>query len=374
MSTSLFAFDDYPVPEPLWYDKFWIPKKCTNQKEKNHYIFQIGQYRSNLRHAIQTSTTSDHKIKAAEAFLALLVDLSVQAKDNDKISRNDCYFQWRPCLNADLSEFMQCSAFEMDLSMAFITLAAMYSNSACDEIAKTDVELETKISHAAQRLRQAAGIIDYLLINVTEKWTALPKGRPTETVKPVLQALKLIFLAEAEQLAIVKGLNSGQTSVSVLIKLLRHVSEQYEQADTLLASLSPFDTKLLTPEVRLFVQTQIILTRAHTCKYLAETAYKEERYGEAVGYLKKATDSLNIFNSGDVGEGFGLVNLQNLARAEHEKIKEQYRIYKHENDTIYFSPVTPEAELKYPQPKQLFSSIEFTLPALPVSRVDLRAS
>eukprot|EP00301_Raphidiophrys_heterophryoidea_P027428 c9652_g2_i1.p1 GENE.c9652_g2_i1~~c9652_g2_i1.p1 ORF type:complete len:374 (-),score=98.20 c9652_g2_i1:108-1229(-) len=373
MTASLVLFDPLPIPEPFHYEIVFEPKACKNQKQKAHYLSQLTQYRENFRYALQTSSTFEHQIQAAEAFVAILIDVASQRKGNTTLKMKFMNFQWKTCLHNENLEFAQNDISEFDVSMSLLTLGYITVNHATKHYNNQDDPDAIKM--ASQEFRKAAGIFQFLLVTVTEKWINLPRGRPVEVLKPVVQCLIDLCLAQAHQLAIVQGERTKTIGPAVLSKLLRHVVDSFEHANSCLQQLGEADRGVLNLDFKQFINLQVLLNRAKLCKVMAAQAYEQEKYGEAIAYLEKSIPSLNLLEGVPVRRtGRGLTSLYHEIDAEIPKIRQLLQGYKHDNSTIYFQEVPQDSKLKFPEAKSLFTFVPFQVPPLPVDRVDLKAA
>jgi hypothetical protein len=72
---------------------------------------------------------------------------------------------------------------------------------------------------ASQLLRTAAGVLEYLVSRELPRWTDMPKEKPMELDNKVCGALVEYCCAQAQCIAMKKGLLTGITSTAVLAKL-----------------------------------------------------------------------------------------------------------------------------------------------------------
>lgn len=369
----VFAFEHVSIPQPEHpsYESIFQPKKGPNQKEKVHFLKQLSQHRQNLFYVLTQSTTSDVHIQAAENFLSLLVHVWERTKDNDNIAVKKSAASWSSAIHFQSVDQHKCDDPQYDISMAYLTLAYLLANKANEAIHTTGTSAEEALKAACQCMRQAAGVVQALQTTVTSQWTNIAIGRSADVVPPTVDALICMFMGEAHQLAIWKGNLSGSISPGSLAKLHLMTSKLYEKAEGNLRSLHEVDLARLDPGIKQFVHSQVMLNRALAFKYLAMSAHTDGKFGQAVGYMRRAKVSAPKIFPTPVTR---LTTLRAHVEAELQVIHSLLASYEHENSTIYYEAVPLDDQLTLPEAKPLFEPLPFAMPPLPVKLVDLRSA
>jgi len=294
-----------------------------------------------------------------ERYLPQLFGLVVSVEENQKLRLNSpLAFSWSSAF-ANKPTFVTCYTYRFELVMVLICYALAHVNRALDSLSlSSDGSFDEDSKRAANYLRQAAGIFEYVQTRELPRWLELPKDRPLEVNSNVCQALSDYCVATAQALTVKKAVISGTTSKQVLSKLAVDVWNKYTAVENIFKGLPGY--KDVNPTWRAFLTVAQGIAKATTYKFMGQVAYEQGKYGNAVSTLNAASDAIKVVwtpsNSGLLVKNKPEIN------AAIEDIEHVKRTYTTENNNIYFQPLVPENQLEIPEAKSLLSSTPWIPP------------
>ncbi|KAI9144099.1 BRO1 domain-containing protein [Paraphysoderma sedebokerense] len=210
-------------------------------------------------------------------------------------------FTWKSSLSkGKIKPNITMSMLDFELCYVLLIYGFALNNTAAQSVQKCHKDdVDTKFPQAADYLLRAAGVYDHIHSNVSSKLVNLPAERPPEILKEAVKALSLISLADAQLLAIYKALiKSPPKSPLLLVKLLVDVTQKFESANSSLQSMK-FDYNDISENFRGYVRDKSILTLSIAKKLLGMEAFRENKFGLSVAFLKDSRDKLNSIKNSD---------------------------------------------------------------------------
>jgi uncharacterized membrane protein YgcG len=194
---------------------------------------------------------------------------------------------------------------------------------------------------AAEKLRAAAGVLDYLVGRIENEWATnlcslvTLEQRPLETTPPCCNSLRDVFLAQAQGLAVAQALKAntqqqqqqpngggsgsgrsggggGGYKPSVLCKLSRGVVVLLQGAIAHLKASVPKAEELVTGVAakadehgNLFDYLGLLVHAWTACshRFMAEELWQKDKYGQAVAHQQACVEAVRLACRGGSGGG-----------------------------------------------------------------------
>ncbi|POY74819.1 hypothetical protein BMF94_2092 [Rhodotorula taiwanensis] len=393
-----------------------------------------GTVRTALKHTTKNANSGQADwtgaARALQEYLGHLVAILACVEADDLVLRTDpVFFQWRgslsssplrkgsqrvalPSLHAELTGTLLAYALCLaNQASSLVASLGSYEISASVSSAAIGVHDET-INSAADTLCRASGVLMHLAETVVPRWEAAVgtealRQRPVEMTREVTTALAKMCLADANLLAIRRLLSRslsvahstttpgpplppGHPSPSLLAKLHLHVYTLYDEARTLVKTVSSSTAsgprsnltgaasssgEIVLP-LRRYLSDGRTLALALSYKWLGVDAGERASppaTGDALGYLALAAQELDALGDKDKGlkklKGFGKGREAGKGRKgkvqEERESTEAFRsAYEKVNDTVHFQPIPPAPTLqsRLPSGRAALAPKAFSLP------------
>ena len=243
-----------------------------------------------------------------------------------------------------------------ELVMAIATEAIATAGIGSDECTNGD------FTAASKQFRKAAGIMDFLANVQLPQWLAkqgvADDALPAEAKVGTCEALKCLYLAIAQQMAVATVLNKKDKtpSWSMLAKLGLGIAEQFEEFVSKIRSKEPMVKSRIDINFFTLLTFQIQLQRSLSYYYHARHYWVEERdYGIAIAMMSKAIDMLKTRETPtgkglpEIRKGSPLVALEKDLNVVKNHMMLILTEWEKDNTKIYFEKVP----LKLPVEKVL---------------------
>jgi len=318
--------------------------------------------RDSMLLAITSSPNIEDAILPIERYIPIAMSLVQAVESNTNLKLNDSLnFTWSSVISErQLPAMYTCNSIRYELSMALLTLGFMHCNQAAVIMKKsTDVDFEEKSKLAAQELRIAAGVFEYLYSTELPKWMSIPNERPPEVLSQVANGLANMCVAQAQQMAIKKAVLK-ESSAGVISKLCIEVYRRYDNCLNGLKA-SPKDFPEISNTLKAYVMLNQALWRGIALQYLAQEAYGNEQYGKAVSYLNLAEKQMKEIV---IPPKSPLEVVKDDVHVETEKVIQMKIKYTKDNDMVYFNKLVEFNQLEIPDGKCIVGPIPYTPPDL----------
>ncbi|CAG8546616.1 7438_t:CDS:2, partial [Acaulospora colombiana] len=215
---------------------------------------------------------------------------------------------------------------------------------------------DKKLIQAAELLRKASGVFEYIAEKVCSNWQDPPSTRPPDVLSELCMSISKISIADASSIAIRKALMQ-QTSSSLLAKLAIGAAEYYEMASGLIKSLK--DPQKVCYDFRKYVSDGALFHQSLGKKFLAKDAYEHQQTGNAVGFIKEAKDMLH-----NLSKSKSPIVAKHAVQ-EYAEVNELCNMYVGINDTVAFDVVPSKADLQALTPggRTVHHLIKYTPPS-----------
>ncbi|KAJ2831368.1 hypothetical protein FBU31_002286 [Coemansia sp. 'formosensis'] len=272
---------------------------------------------------------------------------------------------------------LQSSSIYVELGFTLLSLAVAKSMNAYSKVASLDTEVECEtinamtpgarmtleeegeqgieyLKRASLELREAAGLFQFILENVLPQIQDERLGVPD--LSPDIQyMLQTLSLADSDRLSVRVWLRTDKNqrkTPNTPANLLLGIQERYENAYNSLRALQSGDFRSMSSEISFYLRDgqQVILAQAMI--YLAQVHSDNQKYGNAVSFMREARDLLD-----DVKKRGQSVHARTAEMLLAGPLQPLYSLYRRNNDTIGFEPVPTSEELraKLPSGRALIS-------------------
>jgi len=323
---------------------------------------QADSSRSYLRNALATEGTDiPHKriIGAAQKYLPMINQILLACKFQPESARLDVrlLFEWASGIEKIPRSF-KSEAIMYELIMTIVTEGLGTAGLACDESANGD------FASASRNFKRASGIMQFIATDQLPQWISKAnldeQELPSEITIGACEALAMLFLANAQQMAIAATLvKSGVPKYSLLAKLSLGVTEQLEIFVKAIRSKAPTQKSLMDPDFYTLMAFQIELHRSLSNYFLGRSHWEGGEYGLAISFLCSAISMIRTRTS-IVGKGLPEISSKSSLKAiegDLDQLRSHMNIlltsWEKDNSKIYFEKVP----FSVPQDKQLMNGV-----------------
>lgn len=201
---------------------------------------------------------------------------------------------------------------------------------------------------AARTLRQGAGILQFVCVEVLPKWRARPKNKlPLEVEVDVLDACARIMLAQSQQLAVAKALSASASgpkkglAPATLAKLCMGCHQMMTEAAASLRKLPKAEFERLDHGLLECAGFWLKIYEGLALRFLSRASHTGERWGEACALARRAT---NVSDTVATLQYASLVRLNEDVVAWKASVRTWQQRYVKENESAYFDLPEPGAD------------------------------
>jgi BRO1-like domain len=253
-------------------------------------------------------------------------------------------FEWKSGIEEKPEPF-RSEAMMYDLVMTCVCEALGYA------VGATEKSIAGDFAAASRDYAAAAGLFDFLAEEHLPKWIA--KGSnvdesklPAECHPPMAKALKILFMANGQQMAIAKVLmKDGVPNYGLLAKLCLGASEQLEEFISLLRREAFVQMSRMDPNFLTLVTLQINVQKSLTLYFQGRSLWEQQDYGIAIALLSEATVALRQRDHAaahgipDVKAIPALAPLANDLKDLRNHMALLLRSWEKDNSSVYFTGV-----------------------------------
>ncbi|KAJ4463012.1 putative BRO1-like domain [Paratrimastix pyriformis] len=310
-------------------------------------------------------TSREIPVVGVDRYLSSLFGVVTALKAGTCNPQTSPNFEWQSTM-MDRPRKFSARSIDYEVSLVLAGYGYALSNAAID-LANPLQSLEEP-PHAEERnkevmtfFRRSAGVFEWLAANPLvspELQRAFPPGqRPPELSATFAEAMAMIVLGEAQVLAVQRGRQKG-TSPVLLAKLASGAASKFDQARFKMQTEAQADWDATAAPFKEYVQACFLHMRALAYRFMGLAAQAEERWGEAVGYLRVAART-----TVPVAEMHVPDHVATAIAGEQRETRRLLEQAVHDNDSIYFGKEVAEEALRPPEPMAFVRSIAFPCPA-----------
>eukprot|EP00555_Chaetoceros_dichaeta_P003086 CAMPEP_0198249312 /NCGR_PEP_ID=MMETSP1447-20131203/878_1 /TAXON_ID=420782 /ORGANISM="Chaetoceros dichaeta, Strain CCMP1751" /LENGTH=428 /DNA_ID=CAMNT_0043933919 /DNA_START=37 /DNA_END=1323 /DNA_ORIENTATION=+ len=328
---------------------------------------QADSSRSYLKTSLATKGSNiPHKkiVGAAQKYVPFINQILFACKMQPENARLDVrlLFEWESGIEKAPRSF-KSEAIMYELIMAIATDGLGTAGIACDESINGD------FASASRNFKKAAGIMDFLATDQLPQWISKAdldeNTLPSEITLGTTEALKILFLANAQQMAVATTLvKPGVPKYSLLAKLSLGIKEQLEMFVQTMRSRAATQKSRMDPDFFTLMTFQIELNNSLCDYFLARNHWDSGQYGLAISFLCSSKAMLRTRDS-PLGKGLPEISSKSPLKAieaDLNELKSHMNIlltsWEKDNSKIYFDKVP----LSVPADKKLSAGLQMMKP------------
>ncbi|KAI9505977.1 hypothetical protein GGI25_001411 [Coemansia spiralis] len=284
----------------------------------------------------------------------------------------------------------QSPSIYVELGFTLLSLAVTKSMSAYSKVSSLDTEIECEtinamtpgtqavldeegeqgveaLKRASVELREAAGVFQYIIDHVLPQISTIRLGVPDLT--PDIQyMLQMLSLADSDRLSVRVWLRTDKNqrkTPNIPANLLLGIQERYLNASSLVRTLQNGEFRSVSSDIQNYMRDGQIVILAQAMIYLAQVHSDNQKYGNAVGFMRDARELLN-----DVKKRNQSVHAKTAEMLLRGPIEPLYSLYRRNNDTIGFEQVPSSEDLRarLPSGRALISrALQYSPASIPSS-------
>lgn len=274
-------------------------------------------------------------------------------------------FAWTsPVHHKDKDLYTELNTFHFELIMMLNLLAAAHGNRALEHMSAVEPDsadsFDEAAKNAAEELRIAAGIYDFLARTAILKWKEPPPETPYECNLTVAASMRNLCLSMGQAIVVKKAKLHG-TSQATVAKLCAAGFKKAE--DAFKAVIGMRETKCISDNFKDFLFAHAVVHKSNALKCLGDAAYADQQYGLAIGYLKAANTTVHKIDKPKDKASPLLPYATDIENAQ-SIIHHKAALYVQENDNMYGKKEVDEKTVSIADEGTLLvKPTEFALPA-----------
>jgi hypothetical protein len=254
-------------------------------------VLNADDVRGRLADACSAKKISSERVVAdARLYIPMIHSILLSCKVQPESARLDekLLFEWKSGIEHKPAAFTS-EAIMYDLTMCIVTEGLGRAASA------TENSIAGDFAAASRDYAAAAGIFDFLAQDHLPKWIA--KGSkvsqddlPSECHAPLAKALKTLFMANGQQMAVATVLiKPGKPNYGLLAKLCLGITEQLEDFINMLRKDAFPQMSRMDPDFFTLITFQINIQRSLSLYFQARSLWEKDDHGIAVAILSEST-------------------------------------------------------------------------------------
>eukprot|EP01095_Lingulamoeba_sp_RSL-Kostka_P004777 TRINITY_DN15995_c0_g1_i1.p1 TRINITY_DN15995_c0_g1~~TRINITY_DN15995_c0_g1_i1.p1 ORF type:complete len:390 (+),score=95.52 TRINITY_DN15995_c0_g1_i1:48-1217(+) len=347
-----------PFSLPIQFEKIF--KNVT--EETLQTLKTMSESRNNFITALD-SDNPDEGLTASSYYIPCLMGLIQAAQEVPQdIIKSKLSISWTSSVAKNFHNYaFVCDHWHFEAVSALISYGMLHRSKACTLLnsVNSDDTFDLKSKEIAKHLCESAGIFNYINEVQMVKWNQKPFTEIPEKYTELYTALSCLSIAEAQQIALKKAIIKG-TSNSLLAKLCKGIHNQYQHIDDLFINIDPnFAKNQLLAHFVFYIKTNAIIFKMLTFKYIGLNSYTNEKYGEAISYLKEAVrlSGLPLPKTGFKGD-----DMKQLFKEQQQYITALCDRHIYENNHCYYDIVPDIKTLPVPEGVVIMKPVKFEAP------------
>lgn len=292
---------------------------------------------------------------AARVYLPLIHKVLVSCAVQPEMARLDAplIFEWASAFE----QLNKASKGAKAIPSTFKSEAMMYemvmtiaSEAMGKAVAGCDEQKAGDYAAASRNFKAAAGGMDFLAHDQLPKWasrgtSALDKDLPAEATAESCDALKMLFLACGQQMAVATALNKpGEPNSSLMAKLCLGIAEQLESFMNAMRSKASSKMSRMDSSLFAHVQFQIELQKLLSSYFLSRSIWANNEHGVAIVMLREVTASMKI-QSAPTKRGLPNIDQQEAKKdvaVVQKHMQALLQSWEKDNSTAYYDIIPPQ--------------------------------
>ncbi|KAJ2657712.1 hypothetical protein IWW48_004393 [Coemansia sp. RSA 1200] len=260
----------------------------------------------------------------------------------------------------------QSTSIYVELGFTLLSLAVAKSMNAYSKVSSLDTEIECEtinamtpgasmvledegeqgveaLKRASIELREAAGVFQYIMDHVLPQISGIRLGVPDLT--PDIQyMLQMLSLADSDRLSVRVWLRTDKNqrkTPNIPANLLLGIQERYLNASSLVRTLQSGEFRSVSSDIQNYMRDGQQLILAQAMIYLAQVQSDNQKYGNAVGFMRDAREILAGLKKRNQS-----VHARTAEMLLRGPIDPLYSLYRRNNDTIGFEAVPSSEDMR----------------------------
>ncbi|KAJ2498845.1 hypothetical protein GGH96_003992 [Coemansia sp. RSA 1972] len=259
----------------------------------------------------------------------------------------------------------QSSSIYMELGFTLQALAVTKCMNAYSRIATLDTEIECEtinimtpglrvgadegeqgveaLKRASAELREAAGVFEHVIEHVLPQIRHMRMSVP-DLMPEVQHMLQTLALADSDRLSVRVWLRSDKNqrrTPNMPANLLLGIQERYNSAYSSLRTLQGGEFRNASSDIQNYMRDGQRVILAQAMIYLAQVHSDNQKYGNAVGFMRDARELLI-----DVKKRNQSVHVTTASMLLSGPLEPLYSLYRRNNDTIGFEAIPSSDDLR----------------------------
>jgi hypothetical protein len=322
--------------------------KSVGQHSKTRkLVLNADDARGRLEDALSAKKISSERVSSdAKRYLPMIGQILLSCKVQPEMARLDekLVFEWQSGIEFKPETF-KTEAIMYDLVMTIV----------CEGLGRAAAATENSVAgnfkEASRDYAAAAGIFQCLADDHLPKWLSKgskvdDKNLPSECHGPMAKALKELFMANGQQMAIATVLmRPGKPNYALLAKLCLGVADQLEAFVSMLRKESFDQMSRMDKDFFTLITLQINIQKSLSLYFQGRDAWDKDLHGLGIALVSEATVALRIRENTaaagvpDVKQTPALVPLDKDIKDLRNHMKMVLHKFEKDNSSVFFSPV-----------------------------------
>ncbi|KAJ2135169.1 hypothetical protein IW136_004378 [Coemansia sp. RSA 678] len=199
------------------------------------------------------------------------------------------------------------------------------------------------LKRASAELREAAGVFEYVIEHVLPQIRYMRMSVP-DLMPEVQHMLQTLALADSDRLSVRVWLRSDKNqrkTPNMPANLLLGIQERYNSAHSSLRTLQGGEFRNASSDIQNYMRDGQRVILAQAMIYLAQVHSDNQKYGNAVGFMRDARELLI-----DVKKRNQSVHVTTASMLLSGPLEPLYSLYRRNNDTIGFEAIPSSDDLR----------------------------
>lgn len=359
----------FPLPATKHIDFAKCFARCLGQPDTAKEVAHMDGARRELAEELATGQPNyANVVNAAQRYIPLIAQTlySLEQAQSPVYLSEQLKFEWATGIGINpRRNWITSEAVVWDKCMAMAAQAMAHANNWFNMVTAGP----ERYNSGAEELCRAAGVMIQLSKEELPRWIGKTADgeRLPEAIEGIVEGLSIVCLAQAQQLAVAKAIESGRTPPGLIAKLCFGVTQLMDQGLSVLRTkgsvvFAKLDRPLL---VHMALMQQVF--KAVGLQHMAALHWSKDEYGTAIAFSRKAQAALAP-RASDTSEGVPpAAALGNMLAMDISALRDQatatLNAYEKDNRTIYYCPV-PATTDPLPEPVIMMKPRPYEVPTM----------
>eukprot|EP00475_Leptophrys_vorax_P011874 TRINITY_DN18343_c0_g1_i6.p1 TRINITY_DN18343_c0_g1~~TRINITY_DN18343_c0_g1_i6.p1 ORF type:complete len:384 (-),score=109.72 TRINITY_DN18343_c0_g1_i6:74-1225(-) len=314
-------------------------------------------------------------IDAIEEYIPYVIAMNHQITETkNKDMRKRLFFRWSSVMDQDCTKTHDLAVFEQELCCCLVNLAfanyqaaegALENDSVKNYLRKSGSD-EKDVSPeklAAQRVRSAAGIFEFLQKTFLDSMSPRQELRPVESYVAACQTMTELCKVHIQEILIRTAI-SKNLKPSLIAELCVGVDAKYQEVSLTLGGLNRHYHHV-DESFKLYLKLKSMFYDGLSLAFQAKACEPDLKYGHAIALNRMSIESFKRISVPADHQHLSLLKLKFLADAQIKQVSQALETLEKDNQQIYFDLIPSTSEVTLPGRKFSNSMEEITKYELP---------